>query len=425
MALILLGFEHRQVFRDTRRANTMQHQNSVFHSLLKHVPWDDFDRIVAQHGGDRDGRYLTGKAQLIAMLYAQLSGAASLREIEIGLKSHGKRLYHVGGRQAARSTLAEANRYRPAAIFADLFAEMTKRAQGRLRRQVGKAVRLIDATGIPLTSMSGRWAQFSAKVCGAKAHIVYDPDSDRPLYAQITASNVNDITAAKAMPIEPDTDYVFDLGYYDFAWWASIDQAKSRFVTRLKLNSPFTVEEQRPVPDASSILSDRIGYLSKRLAASRKNPLSKALREVMVRIDAKTTLRLITNDLHAPAQEIADLYKRRWAIELFFRWVKQTLKIRHFFGTTENAVRTQIATALITFLLLRLAQQANTIVESPLAFVRIVRINLMHRREMSQLLGSLVSPLPDPRQTSFGFPTEPTRKRPVTLPSRQLQRAAA
>jgi hypothetical protein len=404
----------------------MQHENSVFHSLLKHVPWRDFDRLAAEHGCDRDGRDLTSKGHLIAMLYAQLSGAASLREIEIGLTSHGSRLYHVGGRQVARSTLAEANRCRRrAALFADLFAEMTKRAHGRLRGQVSRAVRLIDATGIPLTSMSGNWAQFSAKVCGAKAHIVYDPDSDRPLYAQVTASNVNDITAAKAMPIEPDTDYVFDLGYYDFAWWASIDQARSRFVTRLKLNSPFTVEETRPVPGGSTILSDRVGYLSKRLAASRKNPLSKALREVRVRLDEKTTLRLITNDLHASAQEIADLYKRRWAIELFFRWVKQTLKIRHFFGTTENAVRIQIAIALIAFLLLRLAQETDRIVESPLAFIRLVRSNLMQRRQMSQLLSGVV-PLPrDSRQTAFGFLSEPSRRRSGIRRSGQPQAAAA
>ena len=125
MGLILLGFEHLPVLRDTKRASPMQHQNSVFHSLLKHVPWGDFDRLATKHGCDRDGRDLTSKAHLITMLYAQLSGAASLREIEIGLKSHGCRLYHVGGQPVARSTLAEANRYRPAALFADLFAEMS------------------------------------------------------------------------------------------------------------------------------------------------------------------------------------------------------------------------------------------------------------------------------------------------------------
>jgi len=236
----------------------MPHQNSVFHSLLKHVPWALFESILAAHAADRDGRELTGKTHLIAMLYAQLSGAAGLREIEIGLASHARHLYHLGGDEVARSTLAEANRYRPAAIFADLFAAMTQQIQRGYRRKMGKAVRLIDSTSIPLTSMSRNWAQFSAKVCGAKAHIVYDPDADRPLYAQITAANVNDITAAKAMPIEPDADYVFDLGYYDFGWMASIHKAGSRFVTRLKSNSPFTVEEERVVPAGSTILSDRI-----------------------------------------------------------------------------------------------------------------------------------------------------------------------
>src|SRR5438477_5918853 len=134
------------------------------------------------------------------------------------------------------------------------------------------------------------------------------------------------------------------------------------------------------------ILSDRIGYLPKRLAASRTNPMSGMTRENQVMIESGKVLRVFTNDLDASAQEIADLYKRRWAIELFFRWVKQTLKIGHFLGTSENAVRIQIAVALIAFVLLRLAHDANRIVASPLAFARLIRSNLMHRRPIAKLL---------------------------------------
>jgi Transposase DDE domain/Domain of unknown function (DUF4372) len=423
MALILLSFEHREVFRDRRRASAMRHQDSVFQSLLKGIPWREFERLLAEHGADKDGRDLTGKAHLIAMLFAQLSGSAGLREIEAGLSSHAGQLYHLGGSEIRRSTLAEANRYRPAAIFTDLFAVMTRLVESGLRRKIGSAIRLIDSTVIPLSNMSRRWAQFSAKLCGVKAHLMFDPDAERPTYLQITAAKVNDIVVAKDMPIEPGTDYVFDLGYYEFRWWAEIDKAGSRFVTRLKINSPFALEEDRAVLPGSQILSDRVGYLSKRLAGSRKNPMGKLVREIWVRIDTGATLRLVTNDLAAPAQEIADLYKRRWAIELFFRWIKQTLKIRHFFGTSENAIRIQIATALITFLLLRMAQNADKIVDSPLTFARLIRANLMHRRQVSRLLRPPPMRVPDPRQCAFGFgplmPIEARRKR-ASRPSRRL-----
>jgi hypothetical protein len=279
--------------------------------------------------------------------------------------------------------------------------------QAGYRRKIGDCVRLIDSTSVRLNKLSGNWATFSAGVCGAKAHIIYDPDADQPLYLMVTPCNVNDITAAKAMPIEAGATYVFDLGYYDYGWWAELDEAGCRIVTRLKSNTPFTVVEHRPVSPGSSILSDRTGYLPKRLAASRCNPMSNLVREVQVIIETGKVLRIFTNDLKASAQEIADLYKRRWAIELFFRWVKQTLKIGHFLGTSENAVRIQITVALIAFLLLRLAHDANKIVKSPLAFARLIRTNLMHRRAISELLQA--TPPPEPQQSRFDFGPHATR----------------
>ncbi len=279
------------------------------------------------------------------------------------------------------------------------------------RRAIAKiaadCVRLIDSTSVRLSRLSGDWATFSAGVCGAKAHIVYDPDADQPLYLMVTASNVNDITAAKAMPIEAGATYVFDLGYYDFGWWAELDRAGCRIVTRLKSNTPFEVVEDRPVPQGSSVLIDRTGYLPKRLAASRHNPMAGLVREVQLINERGKVLRIFTNDLKASAQDIADLYKRRWAIELFFRWVKQTLKIGHFFGTSENAVRIQIAVALIVFLLLRLAHNANRIVASPLAFARLIRANLMDRRTIAELLKPPQGL--EPQQPTFDFRPNETR----------------
>ena len=364
----------------------MQHQNSVFHGRLKHVRWADFDGLVSEHGADARVRRLTTKSQFIALLYGQLSGATSLREIEGGLESHAARLYHLGGDTVARSTLSDANATRPSALFGELLALMIKQAHRGLRRKIAETTYLIDATGLRLSDLSAGWARFSAGVCGAKLHVIYDPDADRPIYAAVTPAKVTDITAAHDMPIEPGATYVFDLGYYDYGWWARMDQAGCRIVTRFKANTPLTLVAENPVPKGGAILSDRVGHLPARQARSRINPLQDPVREVRVATETGRVLRILCNDLDASAQEIADLYKRRWAIELFFRWVKQTLKITKFLGTSENAVRIQIAVALIAFLLLRLAQATQKAVSSPLAFARLVRINLMHRRPVARLL---------------------------------------
>ena len=186
-------------------------------------------------------------------------------------------------------------------------------------------------------------------------------------------------------------------------------QAGCRIVTRLKSNTPFALVEERPVAPGSSLLSDRTGYLPKRLSYSRHNPMSGLVREIRVVIETGKVLRIFTNDLTASAQEIADLYKRRWAIELFFRWVKQTLKITHFYGTSQNAVRIQITVALIAFLLLRLAHQANRIVASPLTFARLIRANLMLRRCIAELLQKPSPHSPERRQILFEFGPSATR----------------
>ena len=375
----------------------MQHQNSVFHGVLKHVPWAEFDRLVEKHGADVRVRRLTTKSQFVALLYGQLSGATSLREIVGGLESHAVRLYHLGACPAQRSTLADANARRPSAVFSELFAQMVQRAHRGLRRKIAETTYLIDATSLRLSALCADWARFSAGVCGAKLHVIYDPDADRPIYAVVSAANVNDITIAQTMPIQPGATYVYDLGYYDYGWWATLDAQGCRIVTRFRSNTPLAVVAELPVPGDGSILADRIGYLPARQAKSRRNPFQDPVREVRVKTDTGKVLRLLSNDLDATAQEIADLYKRRWAIELFFRWVKQTLKITRFLGTSENAIRIQIAVALIAFLLLRLAQATQRAVDSPLAFARLVRANLMHKRPLDRLLQPHAPP-PDQNQ---------------------------
>jgi hypothetical protein len=218
MALIHLCFGRLDDVRDTG-ISAMRHQNSVLHTLVKAIPWPVFNRLAEEHGADRGVRTLTTKGQRLALLYGPLSGAESPREIAMGLMSH----------------------------------------QARLPR-----------LGLRLSGLSRDWARFSTAACGAKLHVIYDPDADRPVYAVATTATVNDITPAKAMPIEPGATYVFDLGYYDFGWWATLDAQGCRLVTRLKSNTPLRVVAETKVREGSAILSDRIGHLPARMAAAAR-----------------------------------------------------------------------------------------------------------------------------------------------------------
>ena len=182
----------------------MHHHNTVFRGVLKPLPWAVVDRSVAEHEADLDERTLKAKPHLIALLLAQLFGLRSLRDIETSLRSHTSNLYHLGGKPISRSALSTANASTARVeVFAAVLKALMAQVQRGYRRKIGDCVRLIDSTSVRLSSLSEDWATFSAGVCGAKAHIIYDPDADQPLYLMVTASNVNDITAAKAMPIEP------------------------------------------------------------------------------------------------------------------------------------------------------------------------------------------------------------------------------
>jgi hypothetical protein len=301
------------------------------------------------------------------------------------MASQEARLYHLGAKAPKRSTLSDANTLRPAAIYAGVFGIVAAQAHRGLRKATKQAIRLIDATSLRLSSLSKDWAAYKAHGCGAKLHVVYDPSAQMPVHFTVTAARINDIVEAKAMTIEAGVTYAFDLGFYDFGWWAEIDAKGAKFVTRLKKNTHTTVVERRSIPVGSAILADLVVELPERMARSRKNPMSKPLREVHVRLDTGTVLRIVSNDLAASAETIADIYKQRWDIELFFRWVKHTLKIDRFVGRSENAVRTHIAVALIVYLLLRMAHAAQITIESLLNFTRLVSANLMDFRSIHDL----------------------------------------
>jgi hypothetical protein len=378
--------------------NVMRHKNTVFHDLLKLVPWKTFDALVAQHRADDLVRSFTTRHQLIALLYAQFSGAESLRAIETAMSSHQARLYHLGGKAPARSTFADANRSRSPLVFTGLLEHLLAQTDRKTRREMNDVVRLIDSTSLHLSGVGCEWARFSADVCGAKAHVIFDPDLGRPVYHSLTAAKVNDITAAQEMPIEAGATYVFDLGYYDYEWWARLDAAGCRIVTRFKTNTPLCKAKDLPLAPGTRVMSDRIGFLPARQAKARKNPMADAVREIVVVTDSGKTLRLLSNDLDAPADEIADLYKRRWLIELFFRLMKQTLRIKRLIGRSQNAVRIQLAAALIAHLLLRLAQSIEKNSRGFLDLARLVKANLMHRKTVVDMHAPQPNSEPDPRQ---------------------------
>lgn len=356
----------------------MRYQSTVFGQLLKAVPRGWFERTAQRHASGRAKRTLSAWGHVVTMVAAQLTGARSLRDLEQLLGQHGGVLAHLGLSRPARSTLADANATRPAALFEAVAAKLCGESGGGRRGR--EALRLIDATRI----YAGRRVTAFASG-GVKLHLGLEPGLERPTWFTVTSARVNDITAAKSMPIERGVTYVFDKGYYDFAFWAELHAADCRFVTRLKKNAPTSLVRERKA-EGEGILFDRIVRLSQRLARNRRNPYRGLVRLVGVTIEGGRQITLLTNDLAVPATDIAALYKARWQIELFFKWIKQNLKLTHFLGGSENALKIQIMAALIAYLLLRWARQRQPAALALQAFARLMPATLFARRPLDPLL---------------------------------------
>jgi len=384
----------------------VRYQNTVLGELLKVLPRRAFASIVSQHGGDRYVKGFDSWDHLVTLLFGQFGGVSSLRELVELWNVQSVHHYHLGAHPICRSTVSDANQRRPSAIFAEVFACLSGLAARSLRRQSAQALRLIDATPIPLTSLHD-WATWNGRTRGLKVHVVYDPDADRPVHLEITSSTVNDITVARDLEIVPRAIYVFDKAYVDYGWWRTLHDAKCVFVTRPKTNVRFTVIKKRhpsKADRAASIISDA----TVRLASQQKAMLPVNLRRIEVRRDDGTVLTILSNDLKRPAATIAALYRKRWQIELLFRWIKQHLKIRAFFGRSENAIRLQIFAAMIAYLLLRIAAAASRSTLPALRFADLVRSRLFER--------SPIERIDKPRATW---------RRPVPVPANQLAFAYA
>ena len=357
----------------------MPFQPTVLGQLMKSLPRRAF--AAAAEGRRKWG--LTDWAHLVTLVCAHLAGTRSMRDLLRLLDHHQPALVHLGVGAVRRSTLSDANAQRPTAPFEAVAAELCK-AVGRLAPGLGReTLRLIDATRIHAGKAVQHWAVDGA----VKLHVVFDPIASRTTCFAVTSSRVNDVTAAKQFPIEPGARYVFDKGYYCFTFWAKLAAAGCQFVTRLKTNTPVRITRTRRVPKtATHILKDEVGHLPKRLAASRNNPFDQPVRLVTVQISTGQILTLVTNDLKSPATEIADLYKSRWEIELFFKWMKQNLRLHHFIGENRNAVTLQIIAAIIAHLLVRLAQLQGRSDLAAQAIFRLSALTLFQRRPLHYLL---------------------------------------
>jgi hypothetical protein len=375
----------------------MHYQSTVFGQLLKELPRGWFARTAARHKTGRAKRRLEPWGHVVSMVFAQLSGARGLREVERALERQGGVLPHLGLDRIRRSTLADANADRPAGLFEEVAGYLSARLAGR---SVGReALRLIDATRIFAGKRVEQWSRG-----GVKLHVTFDPHAERPTCFVVTPERVTDVSVGRSLPIEPGATYVFDRGYYDFGFWARLSQHGCRFVTRLKSNSPTTLIEERPVA-GPGILFDRVVQLSQRLASQRANPMSGPVRMIGVKIETGREITLLSNDLDSPAATIAELYKARWQIELFFKWIKQNLKLAHFFGASRNAVIIQIMAALIAYLLLRAAQVRHQTTLGLQAIARLMPGFILNRRPLQALLSDPDpgSPLIQTRQMELAY----------------------
>lgn len=314
------------------------YRTNRFQEMMKALPRGTFDRMVQSHQADKYSKGFSCWHQLLAMIYAQLSGASSLRVLEAGFNSQHTQHDCLGAVPIRRSTLAEANSKRNTEVFADVAKELMSQAHRTLRRESEELLYLLDSSSISLKGLGfDAWTRDNStrNTQGIKLHVLYAAHEAVPIQHSITAANINDIDHGRTLPIGAGAVYVFDKGYCDYNWWHKINEQHAHFVTRFKYNASLQVESTRAIPvvDAKLVLKDEIArFANKHPRAGRKNHYSHPLRRITVdRPTHEQPLILATNDLDSPASAIARRYKDRWGIELFFKWIKQHLKIKSFF----------------------------------------------------------------------------------------------
>ena len=362
----------------------MRFRDSIFGSLVEPINRRWFQSRVDRLDADAYDKSFKSWDHMLALIYAQLSGADSLRGVEAGFNANSQHHYHLGTGELSRSTLSDANARRPPKLFAQTFAMLAEQADRRTRQEGNAMIRLIDASPLPLGKIC-KWAQWNGRIRGMKMHVVYDPTTDVPHCVEITPANINDVEVGRQVGLEPGMTYVYDKGYCRFDWWRNINDTNAFFVTRPKTNMRLRAARFRPVNEPAGDGFTIIDDAEVRLVSKGDSRLPIPLRRIKVRRDNGGTLTLLTNDLDRTAVELAALYKSRWQIELLFRWIKQHLCIRKFLGNNENAIRLQVLAAMIAYLLLRIAARVHCIKILPLRFAELVSQYLFSRRTLPQI----------------------------------------
>ena len=340
----------------------MQEYNTIIGKLLSGINRKKFKRIVDKYKGDFAVKKLTCWEQFVSVFLGQITESVTLREIVDLIKFHSNHQYHLGIRKdVARSTLAKANETRDWRIYRDLFFDLVSNFKSSKLYKTTEMVKIIDSTPINLNLTQHPWIETTLKVKGLKTHVVYDLTNKTPILFDITGARTNDITWSKSIKLEKGITYIMDRGYTDYNWWFDINEKSSFFVTRLKKDAK--IENLTELRSTNNGISSQIFKLTNKHTRGRNTNryANIPLRKVVVEREGKAPLILVTNDFSRSDTEIAELYKQRWQIELFFKWIKQNLKIKKFLGKSENAIRTQICIAMISFVLQKMAEELKMI----------------------------------------------------------------
>ena len=363
----------------------------VFSQLMAYLPLSTFARCVAAHRGEHKVRDFSCLDQFFAMAFAQLTYRESLRDIEVNLRAQAKRLYHMGFRcqTISRNTLANANATRPWQIYADLAQHLIGIARPLYANEplgvdLDASVYAFDATTIDLCVSVYPWAPFRRAKAAIKLHTLLDLRGSIPSFIHITDGKTHEVNVLDDLLIEPGAFYLLDRGYLDFSRLFVIHQAQAFFVTRAKSNTKFKRRYSHPVDRAgTTVLCDQTGVLTV-FYSNKDYPTT--LRRVVVKDETGKRVTFLTNNFALKPELIAALYRQRWQVELFFKWIKQHLRIKAFLGTSENAVKTQIWIAVCTYVLIAIIKKRLHLPHSLYEILQILSLTIFETTPINQLL---------------------------------------
>ena len=364
----------------------------VFSQVMDHLPFHFFRKSVRRYGGNRYVKSFPCTSQFLCMAFAQLTHRESLRDIEIGLRAHAGKLYHMGIRgKVSRNTLANANRRRDWRIYAELAQELIRIARPLyagedLGLDLDNAVFALDASTIDLCLSVFPWALFRSTKSGVKLHALLDLRGSIPTFVHVSHAKLGDVNVLDLLLPEPGAFYVMDRAYLDFGRLDTLHSAGAFFVIRAKSNTKFRRRYSREVDKSTGVLCDQTVVLT---GATSKDDYPQPLRRVKYR-DAETgkTFNFLTNNFAIPAATVADLYRCRWQVELFFKWIKQHLRIKSFFGTSENAVKTQIWIAVAVYVLVAIIRKRLGIDASLYTILQALSLTLFEKTPLSSVLSN-------------------------------------